>query len=134
MKKSEESTKVIVDLEKNRLYIHLNGAVCKKDIERIYADIKFGVEDLQAGFDVITDLRHCKIGHLAGIPTFKKIMGFLAANGVNKVVRVVGKSKVILKQMSRITSSVRAYSPLYVSSFEEAEDVLSSPTSQSAQS
>ncbi len=102
------------------------GSISKKEIEEIYTEIRFGIQDLQAGFDVITDLRQCKIGHLAGISTFKKIMEYLVENDVNRVVRVVGKSKVIFKQMSRITSSVSSYSPIYVSSLEEMEEVLSS--------
>ncbi len=125
MENKKENSNVLVDVEYNRLYINLLGAISKKDIEQIYTDIRFGVQDLQAGYDVITDLRHCKIGHLAGIPTFKKIMGFLSANGVNRVVRVVGTSKIIFKQISRITDSVSGYSAIYVSSLDEVEEVLS---------
>lgn len=124
MKNNKEKTNVFVDDELNRLYINLVGSIRKEDIEQIYIDIKDGVKDLKTGFDVVTDLRQCRLGHLAGVPTFRKIMGYLSANGVNRVVRIVGKSKIVFKQISRITDSESRYSPIYVSTFEEMEELL----------
>jgi hypothetical protein len=37
----------------------------------------------------------------------------------------VGKAKIILQQMSRITAMVKKYAPAYVSTMEEAESLLS---------
>ncbi len=126
MNDTDETSKVVVDIKKNRLYITLGGTVRKGGLEKIYEDIQLGVQGLESGFDVITDLRQCNVGHLAGIVTFKKIMEYLSANGVNRTVRVVGKSKVLLKQISKITKSVDGYHPIYVSSFEEMEELLAS--------
>ena len=48
--------KVKTDIKKNRIYITLPSTIVKKDLEKIYSDIRFGVADLKPGFDVITDL------------------------------------------------------------------------------
>ena len=117
-------SKVTADLKNNRLTIELRGKVSKSEVERIYTDIRFCAGDLKQGFDVITDMRNCQIGYLAGALTFKRIMEFLLANGVRRVVRITGKSKPFLHQVSRITSSITGYQPIYVISYEEAESVL----------
>ena len=89
--------KVKTDIKKNRLYITLPTTIVKKDLEKIYSDIRFGVADLKPGFDVITDLTYCTIGHLSAISTLRKIMAFLVSNKVGRVVRIVGNMNVILK-------------------------------------
>ncbi len=126
MNANDGTSKVVVDIKKNRLYITLGNTIRKGELEKIYEDIRSGVQDLDSGFDVITDLRECTVGHLTGILTFKKIMEYLAENGVNRTVRVVGKSKVLFKQVSKITKSVKGYHPIYVSSFDEMEELLAS--------
>jgi hypothetical protein len=125
MTESKGRSKVRADIRRNRLYITLSGAISKKEVENIYTDIRFCVADLKPGFQVITDLTQARIGHLVGIPAFIKIMEYLAANKVGKVIRVVGKAKIILQQMSRITAMVKKYAPVYVSTMEEAENLLS---------
>ena len=118
---------VKVDLKSNRLYITLAGTIRKTEAEKIYTEVRFGAQDLQKGFTVITDFRKCRVGHLAGVPVFMKIMEYLTMCGVGKTIRVVGKSNVLIKQITRVTSRVKDYSPIYVSSLEEVEEVLSSP-------
>ena len=123
---SKRCSKVRADIKANRLYITLSGTIPKKEVESIYTDVRFCVADLKPGFHVITDLTEARIGHLIGIPTFIKIMEYLSANKVGRVVRVVGKAKVLLQQMSRITAAVKGYKPSYVSTLEEAEAIISS--------
>lgn len=122
---SKRNSKVRADVKRNRLYITLSDAIQKKEMENIYTDIRFCVADLRPGFSVITDLTRAKIGHLIGMSTFIKIMEYLNVNKVGRVVRVVGKAKVILQQMTRITDFVKDYKPFYVSTLEEAEAMLS---------
>lgn len=116
--------KISSDLSKNRLLIELAGTIRKKELSAIYTDIRFSVADLQPGFDVITDLRACRLGYLSGVPDFKKIMQYLVGKEVGTTVRVVGKASLILKQVSRITKGIPGYKPVYVSTLEEAEKRL----------
>ncbi len=120
----KKTSKVTADIQKNRLVILLAGYIRKKELERIYTDIRFCVEDLQPGFDTVTDMRNCTIGYLSGAPVFKKIMDFLRSKDVGRIVRIKGRSRIILHQMSRLTSAFEGYEPIYVSSPEEAEEVL----------
>jgi hypothetical protein len=122
---AKRMSKVVADVEKNRLNITLTGRICKEEVEKIFADVVVCVPDLQPGFSVLTDLTQCKFGHLGGIPTFQRIMEFLLENKVGKVVRVVGKAKLIFNQISRITENIQGYRALYVATLEEAETKLS---------
>ena len=70
--------KVRTDIKKNRLYITLPTCINTKELEKIYSDVRFGVADLKPGFDVVTNLNHCSIGHLSAIPTLRKITAYLA--------------------------------------------------------
>lgn len=93
-------------------------------MDNLYTDVRFSVADLQPGFDVITDLSECTLAHLSGIPTFRKIMTFLIANGVGQVVRVMNGSSLIYKQIVNLSSRISGYKPSYVYSLEEAEEKL----------
>ena len=124
MSTKKQVSKVTVDLKNNRLLIVLRGDIHKKELERIYTDVRFCVEDLQPGFDVITDMRDSNIGYLAGAAIFKKIMDFLIFKKVGRVVRIKGKSRIILQQLSRLTKALNGYEPIYVASSEEAEELL----------
>ena len=119
--------KVITDIKKNRIYITLPTTIVKKDLEKIYSDIRFGVADLKPGFDVITDLTYCTIGHLSAISTLRKIMAFLVSNKVGRVVRIVGNMNVILKHLIGMTARFHCYKPVYVITQEEAEEELNHP-------
>lgn len=119
--------KVRTDIKLNRLYITLPTSVNLKALENIYAEIRFGVADLQPGFDVVTDLSHCSIGHLSAIPILWKITSYLAAHQVGRVVRIVGNMGVILKQLVAISLKFQCYKPVYVLTMEEAEEELNYP-------
>jgi len=121
----KQSSKVSADLKRNRLYITFSSTAKKKDLEKVYTDIRFCVADLKPGFDVITDLTRCTIGHLGGISTLRKIMAFLVVNKVGRVVRIVGEMSLVLKQLLGITAKFQGYKPRYVTTSEEAEEELS---------
>ena len=118
-------SKVTADVEKNRLDISLTGNICKEEVERIFADIRECVPKMEPGFSVVTDLTQCTIGHLNARPVFQQIVEFLLEKKVGKVIRVVGRSKIIFNQLSRITEYLKGYKPIYVSSLKEAEEHLS---------
>lgn len=124
MAKDTSSSKVSADVKRNRLIIKLHGSVQKRDIERIYTDIRFCVADLTPGFAVITDLTEARIGHLAGIDTFIKITRYLAEKKVGPVVRVVGQAKVIFTQIAKLSQKISGYQAMYAKDMEEAEVIL----------
>ena len=115
---------VKADLKKNRLYITIAGRLNKKDLDGLYTDIRFGVADLQPGFDVITDLTECTLAALSGFSTFNKITDHLLANNVGKVVRIIDERRIIFKQILNSASRIKGYTAVYVKSLEEAENEL----------
>ncbi len=124
MSGSENSLKVRVDIPKNRLYCAIAGKITSDALTEFYTDIRFGVADLRAGFDVVTDLTQCQLSHLAAIPTFRKIMHYLAGRGVREVVRVVNRESMVFRQAMNITSRFQGYKPVYVDTLSEADELL----------
>lgn len=110
------------DRKKNRLHITLAANADKKELEKVYTDVRFCVADLRPGFGVITDLSACTLGHLNGVTVFRKIMAYLAANQAGEVVRVVGKMSVLFKQLIRMATTFQGYKPVYVDTLLEAEE------------
>lgn len=119
--------KVRTDIKKNRLYITLPTSINTRELEKIYSDVRFGAADLKPGFDVVTDLTHCSIGHLSAIPTLRKITTYLVAHKVGRVIRIVGNMSLILKQLVSLASQFHSYKPVYVLTMEEAEEELKYP-------
>jgi hypothetical protein len=110
----KQRSKVTADLKRNRLYITLSCDPGKKVLEKIYTDVRFCVADLKPGFNVISDLSQCTLGHLNGIPTLRKIMSYLALNQPGEIVRITGKMSLIFKQLIRFTTRFQGYKPIYV--------------------
>ena len=118
------SLKVKADISKNRLYFTIAGQAVKKEMDKLYTDVRFCVADLKPGFDVISDLSECNIGYLSSVPTFRKIMNFLITKEVGEVVRIINGKSLILKQVLNLSSRICGYKPIYVSTLEEAEEKL----------
>ena len=89
--------------------------------------MRFGIADLEPGFDVIIDLSNCSIGHLSAVSTFWKIASYFASQKVGRVMRVVGNMGVILKQLVTLSTRFKCYKPVYVLTLEEAEEELRYP-------
>lgn len=121
---NKSGSKVRADVKRNRLYITLSCDPSKKVGTQVYTDIRFCVADLKPGFDVITDLSLCTIGHLNGIFTLRKIMDYLIANQVGEVVRVLGKKSLLFKQFIKLATRFQGYSVAYVATLDEAENKL----------
>lgn len=120
----ENSLKVRVDIPRNRLYCVIAGKITGKDIDEFYTDIRFGVADLKTGFDVVTDLTQCQLSHLAAIPTFRKIMHYIADKGVCEIVRVVNRDSMVFRQAMNITAHFQGYKPVYVDTMAAADEML----------
>lgn len=119
-----QGSKVRADIKRNRIYITIPFNVSKKELEKVYTDVRFCVADLKPGFDVVTDLTGCSVGHLNGIPILRKISDYLVTYKAGDIIRVVGKTSLIFKQLLRIASKFQGYKPFYVSTLEEAEEKL----------
>jgi hypothetical protein len=119
-----QKPKVKADIKRNRIYITIPCNVSKKELEMVYTDVRFCVADLKPGFDVVTDLTGCSIGYLNGIPVLRKISDYLVTSEAAEVVRVVGKTSLIFKQLLRVASLFQGYKPFYVSTLAEAEEKL----------
>ncbi len=115
---------VKVDTKKNRLFLKISGSVSKKELDKIYTDVRFAVADLLPGFSVIDDLSECTLCHLGGIATYRKISNYLIKNGVRDVVRIINKDSLVLKQFLQFAARFAEYIPIYVSTVEEAEEQL----------
>ncbi|MDD3814187.1 MAG: PilZ domain-containing protein [Desulfocapsaceae bacterium] len=119
-----QRSKVTADLKRNRLNITLSSSADKREVEKVYTDIRFCVADLKPGFAVITDLSQCTIASLNAILTMRQIMEYLVAKQAGNIVRVVGKKNLVFKQLLRFTNRFQGYKPVYVSTLEEAEEIL----------
>ena len=124
---SKQQSKVTADLKKNRLCITIGTTATKAELNKVYTDIRFCVADLKPGFDVITDLSRCTLGHLNAIATFKKIMDYLVAQKVGRVIRVVGGTSITFRQLLALASRFHCYKPMYVATLEKAETLLQLP-------
>lgn len=120
----QSKLKVRVDMARNRLYCIIGGDITKADLEGFFTDVRFGVADLKPGFGVITDLTNCHLSHLAAIPTFRRVMHYLAGSNVGKVIRVVNTKNLIYQQAINLASRLPGYSSVYVKTMAEAEEFL----------
>lgn len=127
---SKKGATVTANIKKNRLSITIGCDLNKKILEKIYTDVRFCVADLKPGFDVVTDLSQCTIGHLNGIPTLRKIMAYITAREPGEVIRIIGETSLVFKQLINFTSRFHSYKPVYVASLEEAEERLAAANRQ----
>lgn len=119
-----EKSKVTVKIGENRLYITFAGRITKKVLNDLYTDIRFSIADLTPGFDVISDYRDAQVFILEGIPTFKKMMHYMASSGFGNLVRILDKERLSKTQLANLVQRIHGYRPIIVSSLEEAEEKL----------
>lgn len=116
---------VVADIKRNRLHITLKGIPNKKELDRLYTELRFCVADLKPSFDVVNDMSACNMGALSGLGTLRKIMHYLISNKVGRVVRVVDENKLIFTQLMNMIRKIQGYTTIDVNSVEEAETILS---------
>ena len=124
MANTPKRSSATANIKKNILYITIGGKLSKKDLDKLYTDIRFCVADLKPRFDVVNDLSGCSLAALNGLPTFKKITNHLIDNKVGKVVRVIDERKIAFRQILNLAAKMLGYKTAYVNSFEEAEQEL----------
>lgn len=116
--------KVKIDIVKNRLYLNISGEMSKRELEKVYTEVRFCVADLQPSFNVIADYSKSNLIKLNGISTYRKLMNYLINHRVGEVVRVVDGKSILYKQVTNLTSRICGYKPSYANSLEEAEKIL----------
>ena len=116
--------KVKADLKKNRLYLKMAGEMSKRELEKLYTEVRFCVADLQPGFNVIADYTDSNLVRLNGISTYRKLMNFLIKNGVGEVVRIVESKSLLYKQVRNLSLRICGYKPYYAHNLAEAEKTL----------
>lgn len=127
-----QKLKITSDIKKNRLYITMPATVTKKEMGKIYTEIRFCVADLKPGFDVVNDLSNCNIVYLDGIGTYKKIIAYLVDYKVGRIIRVSATKSLALKQALAFADKFNSFKPINVDSLEEADVELSQPVEQEA--
>ncbi len=126
MTNSSKKSKVVTDIDSNKLALTFAGRITKKELSNLYTDVRFGVSDLQPGFHVISDFSDCKFMYLNGLLTFRKIFTFLITNECGEMVRVINHSRLVSKQILNLALKMQGYKPTYVSTVEEAEEKFKS--------
>ena len=116
--------KVKVDFAKNRLYLKMSGEMSKKDLEKLYTDVRFSVADLQPGFTVIADYSESSLIKLSGISTYRRLMNYLIKSSVGEVVRVVEDKSILSKQVKNLSSRICSYKAIYSNKLTEADAIL----------
>lgn len=116
--------KIDIDTGKNRLYFSISRKITKTELDKFYTDLRFCVADLQPDFDVIGDFSECDIIYLSSTPTFRNIMCYLITKRIRENILVV-KSNLLYMQLNNLISILNIYIPSYVSTLQEAEDILS---------
>ena len=113
---------VSADAEENRLSITLAGKFDDDEATASAEATMAAVEELEPGFDVLTDLREFEPSTDAAKEQLERSKLFLAAHDVGTVVRVVGDSPLANMQFDR--TGDEDYEVHTVDSVSEAESIL----------
>ena len=111
------------DVEKNRLYLTLDGFFEYDKIVEVAQEIMIELKRLKTGYSFINDVSNFKPTTEEGVEEIKKIQLYMYNNGLGKVVRVVGKSLMSKLQFERKSKEV-GYSAEHVQTVTEAEKIL----------
>ncbi|WP_028584357.1 PilZ domain-containing protein [Desulfogranum mediterraneum] len=121
---TSEKPQIRLDQANNILYFSLLGQLKKQNIESLYTDIRFSVADLRPGFHVVADYSRCDFWYISAIPVLNKIIEFLLSQEVGSTIRIVRKDNTLFRQFLQLHDTIQGYKPIYVSSREEAEKLL----------
>ncbi len=112
-----------VDRTKNRLYLAFNGIFTVEEIEEAIVEGLDAVEQLEDGFDVVNDIRDFKPSSPEAGEGIKRAAKLLVEKGMDRLVRVVGKSVIAKMQFDRVTKSA-GYTPDIAASVAAADRIL----------
>lgn len=126
----QRNCSVVPDTDNNRLYFTIAGKVTKKELDKLYTDVRFCVADLNPDYNIISDLSQCKLACLNVIPTFRKIMNYLITNGAGEMVGVLPGNNLVHRQIINLGSRFRGYKPIFALTLEDAEAKLKNSTNR----
>ncbi len=112
------------DLAQNRLYVTLRGILSITEAKEAMEMVQKEVKELKTNFDLINDISDFVRGQEEAGPILQETMKFLINQKVNRVVRVVGSSKVGLMQFANYSLPLESYKLKYVPTMLAAEDYL----------
>jgi len=116
---------ITADVEKNRLYISVEGLLLPKEnresVDRILEEIK----KLRLGFDIIADIAKMKVSTQEGLKEFDRAAEAFGAIGMRCNIIVV-EDAIARMQIKRYVSKNEESRNEYASSVEEAEKMLDS--------
>jgi len=110
------------DVEKNRLYIRLEGFLTGEENEAAVKRVFEALKMLKSGFDMITDLARMKAATQEGSQQFGRAYEAIKARGRNRNIVVIEDS--LTRMQIERTSRGTGAQPEYASSVEEAERIL----------
>ncbi len=119
-----KNSKVVTNIDDNKMILFFTGVITRKELDNLYTDVRFGVSDLQPGFNVISDFSNCKLLYLNGLGSFRKIFNFILTNDSGELVRVLQPNRLIQKQLLNLALRGQGYKPIYAPTIEEAESKL----------
>lgn len=124
MTKTNTIANARADIKKNRLNIAISGQATRRQLEKLYTEIRFCSADLQPGFEVISDISQCTVMYIDSLPVLNKIMNYLASQKPGEVVRVAHNKQISSRQLHAYTNSVLWYRSIDACSIAEAENKL----------
>ena len=116
--------KIKKDIEKNRLYITINGILSISEAKLARNMLLKEVDELKPNFDLINDISQFIRGQEEAGEVLKEIMTVMIEKKANRVIRVVGASKIGLLQFANYSLPIQAYKLSYVPTMAEAEKLL----------
>lgn len=112
------------DVAKNRLYITINGILSITEAKNARDMILKEIDGLKPNFDLVNDISQFIRGQEEAGDVLQEIMLLLIKNKVNRVVRVIGSSKMGLIQFANYSLPIQSYKLKYLPTLEEAEKYL----------
>jgi hypothetical protein len=110
----------------NILYVTFEGYCTVEDMQQGMVVARQEIPKLKKGFSVISDVSEFKPASPDAAEVIKEAILLAKSHGLERFVRVVGKSVVTQMQMKRLQSATGAYEAEIAGSVAEAEAMLHS--------
>lgn len=116
--------KVKKDIEKNRLCITISGILSIAEAKQAKDLLIKEADELQPGFDLINDISQFIRGQEEAGEVLKEIIFAMIDRKVNRIIRVIGSSKIGLMQFANFSMPIPEYKLSYVPTMQDAEKIL----------
>jgi hypothetical protein len=115
--------------EKNRLYVVLEGLLSDEEAREAVAQIVRAIEGMKAGGEIINDMSRFRPLSQAVVAEIRHVAEAVTRKQLKRVVRVVGVSPTVARQVAREAREAGGYSAFEVATIEDAEALLERPPS-----